>query len=496
MISTEESAGSFSDPNEDNMANNWGTHYVGSVTVGSTSSSGGCRDVSYQKFDTLVRTTIPGYRLHAVLDSGTTANERALGIATDFNTQRCLIAMGSYVGGVGAMEDLSSTKSLSNYWFSMVQRPEDTSDLAQELTVAFPYHIPTKDMDQTALALLEERCLVALETKILCSKIDGQPYKAILLEYILSGSGGILSKDFLMKLGLLLKRFDMVAIVDEIMTGGRVGPTMVMTTGMPKEFTQCAEFLTMGKVFGCGLLLIADSSKRGLGQRGTSTKLSAGFAYNRFAIIAAQLSASILEKKRAMVFEQCGLEDTPFNEIVWGVGLLLFCMHARSQIMNCLKCRLLPTIECYKGLKMKRGFKPTPWTRSEMSAYLWKTCERWLQHADGLYDRKCVSPFKVAIARYIQAHPAERVLCPSEISRELEEDKTCNVAVMVATFREQKKRRLGRRHGRCSARYGSLVTGALVDAVGSSNGFITTRERTCQRTTKYLVSLGDSGSAE
>jgi hypothetical protein len=93
------------------------------------------------------------------VDSGTTANERAMAYATNGNFGRCLIGMGSYVGGVGTIESLSSTKATSNWQLSLVKSPTECSETTRFQTVPLPYHIQHKLHDLEKLYALEDQCL-------------------------------------------------------------------------------------------------------------------------------------------------------------------------------------------------------------------------------------------------------------------------------------------------------------------------------------------------
>ena len=171
---TSSSYGTPSEPNVDDMANNWGTCYV--------PEDFRYDNVSRTKFDTLIRKAIPNFRLLNMVDSGTTANDKAILMATSGNYQRLLVGMGSYCGGNGFLHLLKSSTMVGNYLLSMVESPEKCNEEAQKITIALPYHVPCMGLDDKELQEVEDKCLIALKRKLMYAKISGMPFSAFLLE--------------------------------------------------------------------------------------------------------------------------------------------------------------------------------------------------------------------------------------------------------------------------------------------------------------------------
>ena len=162
----------------------------------------------------------------------------------------------------------------------MPQEYNEANLQCQEQTVPLPYNIPGDWLPDARLCNYKRYCLDHLHETLLFAFFSGKPYKAILLEYILGGNGAELLIEFLTSLSYLLKLFGVVVVADEVLTGGRVGPGIAMTTSMPSEFKKSVEFITLGKFMGCGLVLQRKQPKPvdiGLSLRGFSTSADCGF---------------------------------------------------------------------------------------------------------------------------------------------------------------------------------------------------------------------------
>ena len=81
------------------------------------------------------------------------------------------------------------------------------------------------------------------------AKVNGTPFKALLMETILGGCGAELSHAFLGQLAQVLKKHNICVIVDGILTGGRIGPRFATTFMLPKAFQCQVQFITLGKCF-------------------------------------------------------------------------------------------------------------------------------------------------------------------------------------------------------------------------------------------------------
>jgi hypothetical protein len=450
------------------MANSWGSGYV----------DGAPRKIGTRiKLDSELRNAVPGFRLVDAVDSGTTANERAMAYATNGNFGRCLIGMGSYVGGVGTIESLSSTKATSNWQLSLVKSPTECSETTRYQTVPLPYHIQHKLHDLEKLHALEDQCLKALETKCTIAALMGRPFKAFLLEYVLSGTGGELSTRFLESLATTLAKFNITIIADEIMTGGRVGPTLAMTNAYSENFIKSVGYITLGKVFGCGLVLenvhsvIAEEKPRG-----TTTEIDVSDPFGALVAIRERIAAGMIEGKRSIVLAKLNLEDP---EDVWGKGLLMFSSKCRPGIINNLKNRLLPSLETNRKTKITLGFKDCPWNRSVVDGHLHAQAKKWLDHVNSVYECNNISPYTVELAKYlcdstnVDNCAESTVVYATSILEYMKKRGMINDETLVTEYRARKKRKEGKTGGRSTASHTFLVHGTLNDAATKSNGFVT-----------------------
>ena len=461
-----------SEPNHDDMANNWGIGLIEPVK-GS--------DVPPRRLDSEIRKVIPGFRLMSLVESGTTANERAISIATLANFDRCLIAMGSYAGGVGVLEKLSSSVALSNWQLSLVKDPEHCSDQAKQQTVAFPYHIPNSKLSDLQLAQYEDNCLKALEAKLIKARLCGKGYKSLLMEYILSGTGGVLSDAFLIKLAGILKRFHVSIIIDEIMTGGRVGPTMAMTMSLPIEFTACITFMMLGKIMGCGLVLEKISTFEEHKGRGTSTELQVGEAYEKFTCIQERIVLGYIGKKRQKVLAALKMDNNEDDN--WGQGLMMFTSKSRSAVQRNLKNRLLPMLEMGKKTKLQLGVKDTCWNRISVNKHLMKSARRWIEYGKATENARFDSPYIVRLASFIADNPTEETIFPAQLMDYIGSESE----QLVDEYRLKKKQKLGTALGRSKKSHKSLVYAAFKDAANMSSGFISPKAKLQKRLLAYVV---------
>jgi hypothetical protein len=458
--------------NEDDMANNWGASYVEDVKTTS-----GTRI----ELDTLVRKHIPGYRLLDMVESGTSANDRVVSLATGGCYTKCLFGMGSYAGGVGMLHQYSTTELMQNMQLSLVKHPTDCNEQTREQTVAMPYMLHGDFSNEAELVKRESQCLDAILMKLTVASMNGSPYEVFLLEYFLSGTGGELSTRFLLKLATVLKRFNVAIIADEVMTGGRVGPDITITTTLPGEFTDCVEFITLGKCFGCGIVLEKQQVHLHRTGRGTTTQIEPNEAYAKFKAITDRLARGYIETKRQKVVAALKLNDV--NNELWGRGLLMFSSKARTAVAGNLKCRLLPCLEIGNKTKLRGGFAMTEWTRTKVNEHLVSSFEWWLQASK---SNNHLSPSTLKIAEYIVRHPLTSVIHPEDVEDYIKKD-GATALELLAEHRDWKIRAFGPRGGRCSKSLLNVIRSTLRDGQRKSNGFLTPTLKTKKRRLCYEV---------
>lgn len=300
-------------------------------------------------------------------------------IACDFDPQCCLFALGCYAGGDSYMTDMSTSMYDVTSQLALPREPVNASKRCLTQVVALPYWIPgSKHHTDQARLEYEDTCLRQLHTVLLHAKLAGKAIRALLLEYILSGNGGELSERFLLNLARLLKAYDVVVIADEVMTGGRVGPHMTMTTSMPAKFRERVHYITIGKFMKAAIVLKKSPPKpqQEEPKRGTSTWHEAGLASYIFALVQKRMKERVFQKRQQYVLNQMKVKHNP--ELYWGRGLLLFIGRVRWQEQKGLKCRLLPLME--ENVKLRIGStRPGRWTRSKVTEHLRAGAENWIK---------------------------------------------------------------------------------------------------------------------
>ena len=234
---------------EDDMTNNWGCNYV-NVFKQRT-------EYSRRFLERAISRDVVGYNLFSLEKNGSKANDMAIQLSTNNDYSNCLFGIGCYLAGDGSILQKYSTNAF-NQTKSLTLPIDPCSVKYNEITkqaVALPYFIPTEKHDREKQINIEKECIKELHCRLLVSIFIGKPIKAIILEYILAGNGGKLSNEFLIKIGKLCQVFGIVIIADEVLTGCHVGPNATITQRMPEEFKNQVQYITMGKIFGCGIVL-------------------------------------------------------------------------------------------------------------------------------------------------------------------------------------------------------------------------------------------------
>ena len=355
---------------------------------------------SFHELDELVRSTVPKHRALKVTDSGTSANRLAIDMVTGGDHSTTLFAAGTCVGGDCVLQPHSTSRGDNSKNIAIPCRPDQFDVALRDQIVGLPYHVPIlTDADSSQLLKREHDSLVALHHKLLTAALSGKPHKGLLLECILGGNGGQLSKRFLYKLGSLVSAFHVKVIADEVLTGGRVGPTMTMTSNMPESFKKSVPCITMGKLFGCGLVLehIDTNPLQGIdGLRGTTTKIDPKLAHAAWKTVNARLASGMVNKRQQEVLKALRLVDKPNSW--WGEGCLIFGELARPKVLQGLKQRYLPLLE--RGMKLHKGnCKKTDVNRCTLDAALHEIMTEWQQESVAMDIQK--APFLCAMIDHI-----------------------------------------------------------------------------------------------
>lgn len=385
--------------------------------------------------DTEVRKSIPGFKLSSLVHSGSCANMKAIDAATNGMQSHCLVAMGSYVvGDGGPLQALSSTsfdctKSLCTVVSPSKMYHEGRATFLKQI-VALPYFVSHDRIDKEELRMLEGQCLLALKKKLWAARLRKEPYRALLMEPILSGNGGELSSDFLIGLSSLLDSFSVCVVLDEIMTGGRVGPKMTMYEELPKPFKESVSYITMGKIFGYGVVLVRKPQRpqsiNGAAIRGESTKLDAGEACLKWRAIQEKINEGAIPERRRQVLKIMGWKED--SDQHWGKGCLIFSSKSRPSVLKNLKCRLLPMLEV--NLKIQTlTLKDNDYSRIAVCDLLSSSAKEWMKESIKCEYEESSTPFLGSVAEYIAREEPE-IIFTSDVLNDIGEQPAQKMAEM------------------------------------------------------------------
>lgn len=441
---------------QDGLDNNWGCQLV--IAKNYSSSRSGYGDKTRSELDFAIRSSVPKFMLSSLEKSGTAANEAAVGLATNYDTSSCLFGMGSYSGGFGSLATFSSSAFEEKCQLSLPAEPSSRNEKCIHQTIALPYWIDCANHTEMEQQDLETKCLINLERRLFMSRFCGKPIKALLFEIILGGNGGELSNDFLRDLGVLLSQFNVVVIVDEVMTGGRVGPSMTLTTNCPPEFQKCVGYITMGKFTGCGLVLSKAPSKPTETEgpyRGPSTDIDLGDAFMYFTLVAEQLEIGVQTSRRNQVLKT--LKLTRNKEHSWGRGCLIYGMKSCPYALQALKNRYLPLLDDQQKIEAYRA-KNSSNTRSSVCELLLERANAWLKTNKELENE--LYPFVGHIIDYIWNTNVDRVtpkLVESSIGPEEAE-------LVASRLRLKRMNELANVGGTCTKKAKTFILEALDSA--------------------------------
>jgi hypothetical protein len=378
----------------DDLANQWGRHLCNLVKSDIREDRNKVRDSrrdTYKELKkSLARMCKDEYEVAKVTVCGSDANLWAITEATihvDSVSCEYLIANGSYVSGdMGPFQLLSSSFFCVQSEVCHITEPVNASAPAKAKTIALPYYIPgTSKLSTKAgkkmLADFEKECLTELHMRCLLGTLRGKPVLVLFLELILAGNGAVLSDWMLKNLGVLAKHHGFSIIVDEILTGARVGPDLIVTLSTPTEFQASVSHVTLGKFLGLGIVLrnINYKTSTYLEQhpcqfRGASTVLQTEDALVICNIVKRRIQS--IPKRRNTVLRKFKVNE----EIAWGRGLIVFIPKRRSDSSPGLKNRYLPLLAATKLDAIKTNTKKS--SGKDIVCLELRKCEKlWLQNS-------------------------------------------------------------------------------------------------------------------
>ena len=392
-----------SEPGLDDCQNHWGVHLV--------NNSDRCNG-TYTEFQILIEQWVPGYSAGPLDVAGSASNTQAILHATKDDPSRCLFGLGCYVVGAGSLQRFSATTIKGNMHYAITIPPTQVPGVTEndmDQIVVLPYHI-IGTVATSKLRVQERRCIKVLEQQLMAASLEGRPYRAFVLEYMLSGNGGVLSIPFLMDLSGVLRKHDVVIIADEIMTGGRVGPSLLMTLDMPDVVKERVKYITMGKCLQCGVCLYHKTAlKTSLPPpRGTTTKLAnVGQAFYCLTKIIQQLLLGAPQRRYeelVKVFKKQHKGDFTQQDL-WGRGGIIFMAFVRSfSVAGNFKQRNL--MQLFPGLKIKLGnlSRSGAATAQQVNTQLSSVQNLWLKrHQQRAQDRYTL--LEMTVIDYSIANP-------------------------------------------------------------------------------------------
>lgn len=399
----------------DDLSNRWGRQLVFNQPASAHRRQKEGTRSSFKDFAMVVqKDTNDEFVLGRVVCCGSDANMFASMEGSYGDTDALFNACGSYVAGDDGPCDHWTSSGYDAFQLNTnIAHPDEVRKSTRVKTVALPYHIEVSCCDEDVLLSMENRCIEELHIRCLLMKIEGRPLRCILLELMLGGNGGELSDRFLRKLGALANKHGFTIVVDECITGGRVGPTMLLTQSKPPIFQKAVSHITMGKWPGLGIILRSKLFERNLRKpmfpRGMTTQLQTDEA--RYAWERVREALPSIPSRREQVLRYIKVSE----DHCWGKGLVIFSeRHRKDTCGGGLKNRYLPMIEQIKPATI--GFTtPQPgYTKQEVAQRLQRQASAWLEFSiqQGCYPDR-------SFCELLSAKPPDYNFTIQEVCREL-----------------------------------------------------------------------------
>ena len=247
----------------DDLANDWGCDLIFMGRSSGRKQKVGAMisiladDRRQLNFHSLIeKTTNNLFGLMKITTNGSDANLYAVTSLTQSNTSGCLVACGCFVSGdSGPLQSWSTSAFEIGSGPAGIIGPEDQriTPFILKHTIALPYFIEGTMSDDDRRKY-ENECLEHLHILCLYTKVMKNKVTCILMEITLASNGSTVSDRSPTILGHHAHLHDFGIVVDEIMTGGRT-KTMLSSMEKPKIFEKSVEFITMGKLLKCGMVL-------------------------------------------------------------------------------------------------------------------------------------------------------------------------------------------------------------------------------------------------
>ena len=403
----------------DDLANNWGlqlchpinkTSSAGRKAATSQQQSDGFDDHSVSALKDVVRATLDKeFELVKVASCGSDANLFALIEASNGNLNRCMVACGSYVAGTnGGLQSWSTSSFAVQYGPVVITHPSlVSSDFTRSNTVALPYHIfgllPSQE-----IRAYEDEVLLELHIRCLIARMNNAPFKTLLMELCLAGSGARLSDRALTRIAYLSTHHGFSILLDEIMTGGRTGE-MLMVFKTPAAFRNCVKFVTMGKWTGAGLVLAREASDWNDNPRGTSTKINCELPLQRWKTACEFLDRAA--ERRSQVLRHVKVDESQ----AWGIGAMVYVPKRRADLSRGLKNRLLPILNGNQ-IDNFRMTKRNDWSKEKINELVMVGVRAWVKNRAAIGSDDIMAK---AIRDFVE-HIAASDLMPGDTVKKVE----------------------------------------------------------------------------
>ena len=241
---------------EDDMHNSWGVDLIPDAALNNLDEYAPNRH-QFKSLQRAVNYIFKPFQFYREFPSGSDAIQTALVTTTNGFLDRAVMPCGSYVSGDGSVLQGYSTSFYNVTGYAEILPPNHKfmSPNGHKVTLPFPYHIQGC-MTDDSLLLLEDQCFHELKICYFTSLMNGVEIKVILMEIILAGVGASLSNRYFTRLGKFCKRYKISVILDEILTSGRTGGSMLMWFDLPQVLQQAVCFVVVAKWMECGMILL------------------------------------------------------------------------------------------------------------------------------------------------------------------------------------------------------------------------------------------------
>ena len=362
----------------DDCGNTWGTVLCPTSTMRS-------RGFNNVNDETMLKSMVKqdvgdDFVIAKITSSGSDANLFAICSVTNGETNSCLVACGSYVSGDdGPLQSWSTSCFAANWGPSSITRPgKVTAPFTRQHTVGLPYYVPQASISQESIEKYEDSCLLSLHCRCLEAKMQGTPYKALLLELMLAANGASLSDRALAMLGALANHHGFHLIVDEIMTGARTGHFLLSQT-KPKAFLSAVSHVTLGKWLQLGVVLASASynayTKSLLlhtQSRGQSTSICCREAVEYWREVSANITNA--EQRCSQVLAKLRVKPKD----AWGHGALIFAPVSRKDNAKGTKNRFLPLLTVNTPLDNIPTQKKPEWSKAAVNKDIMAGVNAWV----------------------------------------------------------------------------------------------------------------------